>query len=201
MRKTAVLLAALMLCAALCACNDDSEKKSGSESTASSKAESSASETESSKSDTSKSESSKTESSKTESSKAESSKGDSSETESSKSSEESKTASTASSKIKHTLKDYVKQVKKSGLSDNDTMKIDVYAEDNTFVYAFTYKTQIEEDKLASVKKSLESSLESSSDTYTGVIDEIHDYTGLDAEVKVIYKNADGKTIAEKTFTK
>ncbi len=196
MRKTAVLLAALMLCAALCACNDDSEKKSGSESTASSKAESSASETESSKSDTSKSESSKTESSK-----AESSKGDSSETESSKSSEESKTASSASSKIKHTLKDYVKQVKKSGLSDNDTMKIDVYAEDNTFVYAFTYKTQIEEDKLASVKKSLESSLESSSDTYTGVIDEIHDYTGLDAEVKVIYKNADKKTIAEKTFTK
>lgn len=199
MKRLAIILAALILGAALCACNDDSEKKN--ESSASSKTDSSASETESSKSDASKTESSDSnEDSKTESSES----GEDSKTESSESGEDSKAESSASSKSKknkHTLEDYVEQVKKGGLSENDTMDIDVYAENDTFVYSFKYKTQIEEDKLSGVQESLLESLESSADTYTGVIDEISDYTGLNAKVRVIYKNADDTIIAEKTYTK
>ena len=163
MKRTAIILAALMLGATLCACGGDSEKKT--DSSAASKTESSTGST-------------------------------SSKAESSDSGKSSKTES-----AKHTIQEYVDQVKKGGIEENDTMEIDVLAEDNTFVYSFTYKNQIEEDTLQGVKESLENSLETSSETYLGVVDEICDYTGLDADVKVVYKNKDGSVIAERTYNK
>lgn len=151
MKRTAIILSALMLCATLCACNNGSDKKADSGS--------------SSKSESAESKSSKTESS------------------------------------AHSLQDYVDQVKKGGIDENETMDIDILADGNTFVYSFVYKDQIEESNLQSVKQSLESSLESSSETYLGVVDEICDYTGIDAEVRVVYKNKDGSVIAERTYNK
>ena len=100
------------------------------------------------------------------------------------------------------LKDYAEQVKKAGLpSDNDTLDIDIYTDGNTFVYEFKYKEQIADDTLSAVKTSLDKSLENSANTYNSVVDEIKDYTGLDATVKVVYKNADGKVISEKEYVK
>lgn len=80
------------------------------------------------------------------------------------------------------------------------MDVDVRAEGKSLVYDLTYKTELPEDSLDTVKSSLESAFESLSSTYEGFANDIKDEAGVDNPSVVIEINTkDGKNLFSKTY--
>lgn len=59
------------------------------------------------------------------------------------------------------------------------MDVDVRAEGKSLVYDLTYKTELPEESLDTVKSGLESAFESLSSTYEGIANSIKESVGID----------------------
>lgn len=93
--------------------------------------------------------------------------------------------------IKSQLDDLVDNYESMGIL------IDVYAEGNdTLVYEYTYKNQID---AKAAKESLESTLDSTDDTFKENVKQINKECSAVKKIKVVYVNADGKTITSRTY--
>lgn len=80
------------------------------------------------------------------------------------------------------------------------MDVDVRAEGKSLVYDLTYKTELPEDSLDTVKSSLESAFDSMSSTFEGFANDIKDEAGVDNPSVVIEINTkDGKNLFSKTY--
>lgn len=85
-------------------------------------------------------------------------------------------------------------------SFGSTLDIDVRAEGKSLVYDLTYKTELPEDSLDTVKSSLESAFESLSSTYEGIANSIKESVGIDDPSVVVKINTkDGTNIFSKTY--
>lgn len=113
--------------------------------------------------------------------------------------------SDASSKKYPTLKKYledpanIKGIDAVKESSSGTMDIDVKADGNTMVYDYTYRTKIEDSDLPGVKQTIDSSLDSTESTFVGLADTLQNQIEEDIKVKIVYRNADGEVITERTF--
>ena len=80
------------------------------------------------------------------------------------------------------------------------MDVDVRAEGKSLVYDLTYKTELPEESLDTVKSSLESAFESLSSTYEGIANSIKESVGIDDPSVVVKINTkDGTNIFSKTY--
>lgn len=82
----------------------------------------------------------------------------------------------------------------------DTIKIKVYAEGDTLVYDYQFTDHFDDSSLASVKESLDNSLEEKKESFIKVVTTLK--TNVDVanpKVKVIYRNDDGNVITERTY--
>ena len=80
------------------------------------------------------------------------------------------------------------------------MDVDVRAEGKSLVYDLTYKTELPEESLDTVKSSLESAFESLSSTYEGIANSIKESVGIDDPSVVVKINTkDGTNILSKTY--
>lgn len=85
-------------------------------------------------------------------------------------------------------------------SFGSTLDIEVKAEENKLVYEFTYKTQIDDSVLDSVKTQLDSAFTSMSSTFEEIANQLKSEIKIDNPVVVVkYLNADGTTITEQSF--
>lgn len=90
----------------------------------------------------------------------------------------------------------IDEVKKAS---SDVLDIDVKADGNVLVYDYTYRTQVDESMLPSVKATLDKSLEATESTFVTLADTLQSQIEEDIEIKVVYRNADSEIITEKTF--
>lgn len=75
------------------------------------------------------------------------------------------------------------------------LDVDVKAEGEKVVFDFTYKTQIDEAALKTVKPQLETAFDSVASTFENLANEIKKKVGIDnATVVININNADGKNI-------
>ena len=85
-------------------------------------------------------------------------------------------------------------------STDSSIKMDVYAEGDTLVYDYTFTQAFTESELATVKSSLDSSLENASGTFSDVVKELKTYVNVEnPKAKVIYRNSDGAEITERIY--
>lgn len=85
-------------------------------------------------------------------------------------------------------------------STDSSIKMDVYAEGDTLVYDYTFTQNFSESELATVKSSLDSSLENTSGTFSDVVKELKTYVNVEnPKAKVIYRNSDGTEITERIY--
>lgn len=85
-------------------------------------------------------------------------------------------------------------------STDSSIKMDVYAEGDTLVYDYTFTQNFSESELATVKSSLDSSLENASGTFSDVVKELKTYVNVEnPKAKVIYRNSDGTEITERIY--
>lgn len=90
---------------------------------------------------------------------------------------------------------FKEQVESMSSQFESMLDIDVKAEDSKIIYDFTYKTQIPDNTLDTVKSSLESSFKSLSSTYEGIANTIKKEIGIENPVVVVnFNNADGTNI-------
>ena len=78
----------------------------------------------------------------------------------------------------------------------------VYGDGDTLVYDFTFTEHIGDDRLSSVKETLQSSLEeeSSYSSYGAALDEIKGMVNVEnPKAQVVFHNDDGSVIAEKIY--
>ena len=81
-----------------------------------------------------------------------------------------------------------------------SITMNVYAEGDTLVYDYTFTQAFTESELATVKSSLDSSLESASGTFSDVVKELKTYVNVEnPKAKVIYRNSDGTEITERIY--
>lgn len=80
------------------------------------------------------------------------------------------------------------------------MDVDVRAEGKSLVYDLTYKTELPEESLDTVKSTLETGFDSMSSTFEGFANDIKDEAGVDNPSVVIEINTkDGKNLFSKTY--
>ena len=80
------------------------------------------------------------------------------------------------------------------------MDVDVRAEGKSLVYDLTYKTDLPEESLDTVKSTLETGFDSMSSTFEGFANDIKDEAGVDNPSVVIEINTkDGKNLFSKTY--
>lgn len=85
-------------------------------------------------------------------------------------------------------------------SYDSVMDIDVKADGQSVIYVFTYKTDLPEESLDTVKSTLEEAFDSMSSTYEGIANDLKEKEGLDNPSVVIEINAkDGSNIFSKTY--
>lgn len=85
-------------------------------------------------------------------------------------------------------------------SFGSTLDIEVKTDDNKLVYEFTYKTQIEDNLIDSVKDQLDTAFNSMSSSFESIANELKTEIKIDNPVVVIkLLNADGTTITELEF--
>lgn len=85
-------------------------------------------------------------------------------------------------------------------SFGSTLDVDVKVEENKLVYEFTYKTQIEDSVLDSVKTQLESAFNTMASSFEEIANQLKSEIKIENPAVVVkYLNADGTTIAEHTF--
>lgn len=95
---------------------------------------------------------------------------------------------------------FQKQLNSMKSSYDSMMDIDVKAEGQNVVYTFTYKTDIPQDSMDTVKSTLENAFESLSSTYEGIANQLKEDAGIDDPSVVIEINAkDGTNIFSKTY--
>ncbi len=126
---------------------------------------------------------------------------DSKDTNDADDSDSSKTSSKQYATLKECLDDPnsltgIDEVKKAS---SDVLDIDVKADGNVLVYDYTYRTQVDESLLPSVKSTLDKSLEATESTFVTLADTLQSQIEEDIEIKVVYRNADSEIITEKTF--
>ncbi len=126
---------------------------------------------------------------------------DSKDTKDANDSDSSKASSKQYATLKECLDDPnsltgIDEVKKAS---SDVLDIDVKADGNVLVYDYTYRTQVDESLLPSVKSTLDKSLEATESTFVTLADTLQSQIEEDIEIKVVYRNADGEIITEKTF--
>lgn len=126
---------------------------------------------------------------------------DSKDTKDADDSDSSKTSSKQYATLKECLDDPnsltgIDEVKKAS---SDVLDIDVKADGNVLVYDYTYRTQVDESLLPSVKATLDKSLEATESTFVTLADTLQSQIEEDIEIKVVYRNADSEIITEKTF--
>ncbi len=126
---------------------------------------------------------------------------DSKDTKDANDSDSSKTSSKQYATLKECLDDPnsltgIDEVKKAS---SDVLDIDVKADGNVLVYDYTYRTQVDESLLPSVKSTLDKSLEATESTFVTLADTLQSQIEEDIEIKVVYRNADSEIITEKTF--
>ncbi len=126
---------------------------------------------------------------------------DSKDTKDANDSDSSKTSSKQYATLKECLDDPnsltgIEEVKKAS---SDVLDIDVKADGNVLVYDYTYRTQVDESLLPSVKSTLDKSLEATESTFVTLADTLQSQIEEDIEIKVVYRNADSEIITEKTF--
>ena len=126
---------------------------------------------------------------------------DSKDTKDANDSDSSKTSSKQYATLKECLDDPnsltgIDEVKKAS---SDVLDIDVKADGNVLVYDYTYRTQVDESLLPSVKATLDKSLEATESTFVTLADTLQSQIEEDIEIKVVYRNADSEIITEKTF--
>ena len=126
---------------------------------------------------------------------------DSKDTKDANDSDSSKASSKQYATLKECLDDPnsltgIDEVKKAS---SDVLDIDVKADGNVLVYDYTYRTQVDESLLPSVKSTLDKSLEATESTFVTLADTLQSQIEEDIEIKVVYRNADSEIITEKTF--
>lgn len=95
---------------------------------------------------------------------------------------------------------FQKQLDSMKSSYDSMMDIDVKAEGQNVVYTFTYKTDIPEDSIDTVKSSLENAFDSLSSTYEDIANQLKEDAGIDDPSVVIEINSkDGTNIFSKTY--
>ncbi|MBQ3330211.1 MAG: DUF4854 domain-containing protein [Ruminococcus sp.] len=115
-------------------------------------------------------------------------------------------APTASAKRFVSIDDYLndpgiqQRIKESTEGGESVVKTEVYAEDNTLVYEYTYVEHYSEENVAVMKEKIDSALSDSAEVFTGVAEELRQYVDTEnPRVKVVYCNDDGSVITEKVF--
>lgn len=126
---------------------------------------------------------------------------DSKDTKDANDSDSSKASSKQYATLKECLDDPnsltgIDEVKKAS---SDVLDIDVKADGNVLVYDYTYRTQVDESLLPSVKSTLDKSLEATESTFVTLADTLQSQIEEDIKIKVVYRNADSEIITEKTF--
>ena len=126
---------------------------------------------------------------------------DSKDTKDANDSDSSKASSKQYATLKECLDDPnsltgIDEVKKAS---SDVLDIDVKADGNVLVYDYTYRTQVDESLLPSVKATLDKSLEATESTFVTLADTLQSQIEEDIKIKVVYRNADSEIITEKTF--
>ena len=134
----------------------------------------------------------------TTSSKDETSSESNTSSEASKPTASSKPAATAKNNLDKFLesqKDELKAMEDSMAGSG--MKMKIYGENgNTIVYKYTYETQLD---AATAKPLLEDALDEAAATFKYALTSIKSECSAVTKLKVIYVNADGKTITSRTF--
>ena len=111
---------------------------------------------------------------------------DSKDTKDANDSDSSKTSSKQYATLKECLDDPnsltgIEEVKKAS---SDVLDIDVKADGNVLVYDYTYRTQVDESLLPSVKSTLDKSLEATESTFVTLADTLQSQIEEDIEIKV-----------------
>lgn len=95
---------------------------------------------------------------------------------------------------------FKEQVDSMSSQFESVLDVDVKAEDSKIIYEFTYKTQIPDNTLDTVKSSLDSAFQSMASTYEGIANTIKKEVGVENPVIVVnINNADGKNITTMEF--
>lgn len=95
---------------------------------------------------------------------------------------------------------FQKQVDSMSSQFESMLDIDVKAEDSKVIYEFTYKTQIPDETLGTVKSTLDSSFQAMSSTFESIANEIKKDVGVENPIIVVsINNADGKNITALEF--
>lgn len=105
--------------------------------------------------------------------------------------------------ITFTMDEIVELMKPSAESaSNDNMNVEVYAEgDDTLVFEYTYKDDIEDSKKSLYKETLEKEMDKDTvaDTMESSKEMIATASGRDIKIKMIYLTNDGDVLAERTY--
>ena len=81
-----------------------------------------------------------------------------------------------------------------------TLDVDAYAVNNDMYYDYKYLTQYDDSSIETIKKSLDESLETNASVFDGVVDTMELLVTGEVTLTVIYRNADGTVITERSYT-
>ena len=85
-------------------------------------------------------------------------------------------------------------------SMRDLISFEYHAEGNKLIYDYTYLSHYEGAVLDNLKKSLEESLESNSESYSQIVDGLREKVNEnDPQLVINYRNDDGSIIVTETF--
>ncbi len=80
-----------------------------------------------------------------------------------------------------------------------TLDVKVYAEGNEMYYDYSYVTQYDDATAEILKETLEEGLEAQASTFETVVETMEEVVDGEVTLTVIYRNADGTVLAEKSF--
>lgn len=92
-----------------------------------------------------------------------------------------------------------KEIDATKESFDGVLDIEVYAEGNDMYYDYSYLTQYDDSALETLKKSLESGLESQASTFESVVTTMEAAVDGEVTLTVIYRNADKTVITERSY--
>lgn len=81
----------------------------------------------------------------------------------------------------------------------DYFDIEIYAEGNDMYYDYKYTTMYDEETAEALIENLDEGLESQASTFESVVEMMEDCVIGDVTLTVIYRNADGTLLTERTF--
>lgn len=85
-------------------------------------------------------------------------------------------------------------------AEDSPITMDVYAEDDTLVYDYTYKKTYSEEEIEQIKSSLNSQLDENSYAFESLANDLDSKVAVEnPKIKIVYHNGDGTVITERTF--